>query len=67
MRRLSPVLSSLFLAAPALAHEGHGRSEGGSLLHYLSEPLHAAAVVGAVLAAIFVARALRAARASRRG
>ena len=67
MRRLSPVLSALFLAAPAFAHEGHGRSEGGSLLHYLLEPLHASAVVGAVLAAVFVARALRAARGPRRG
>ncbi len=66
MRRLGLVLSSVLVAAPALAHEGHGHSDGGSLLHYLLEPLHVAAVLGALLVGIFVVRAVKTARASSR-
>jgi hypothetical protein len=35
----------------SLAHPGHGTTDGGSLAHYLAEPLHVAALVALVTVA----------------
>jgi hypothetical protein len=57
------------LPAIALAHPGHGSTDGHGLIHYLVEPVHASVLVGLLAAAVvsFVAvkRRERAARSSR--
>lgn len=59
-------LASLLMLAPtvALAHPGHGTTEPESWTHYLTDPVHATMLGGAVLGAIVVARTWR--RATRR-
>jgi hypothetical protein len=41
------------MAVPAMAHPGHGRAsaaaDGHSVVHYVSEPVHAVGIVGGVL------------------
>lgn len=34
----------------ALAHPGHGETEGFSIIHYFTEPMHVIVTVGAVVA-----------------
>ncbi|MCC5932964.1 MAG: hypothetical protein LAT75_00540 [Candidatus Cyclonatronum sp.] len=42
--------TSLFLLhSKALAHPGHGDTEGHSLMHYLTEPMHAIVLLSVVL------------------
>ena len=58
----------LVLAAPAVAHPGHGGAEGG-LLHYVTEPVHAAfalLVLAVGVAALGLARVPGRERARRR-
>ena len=46
------VLSIIFLftgITKLFAHPGHGTSDGNSLMHYLSEPLHAAILASIVI------------------
>jgi hypothetical protein len=46
MKQLTIFLAALCFSALAQAHSGHGRDGGDStLLHYLSEPEHVAALV----------------------
>jgi len=33
----------------ALAHPGHGETDGFSIIHYFSEPMHAIVTVGAMV------------------
>lgn len=60
---LKPVLvafTSLTIASPALAHPGHGvPGEGYSLLHYLTEPVHVASGLAALVLAIATTSFLR--------
>jgi hydrogenase/urease accessory protein HupE len=53
----------------ALAHPGHGQSDGGSLRHYLTEPEHLVALLAVVAAVVLVAALGRphARRQGRRG
>jgi putative Mn2+ efflux pump MntP len=51
---LSALLVSLASAAQVLAHPGHGITEGNSLVHFLTEPVHiisfiAVLAVGAIV------------------
>ena len=45
MRLFALCLTAVLTASPALAHPGHGVTEGNSLVHYLLEPLHIAPVL----------------------
>ena len=38
----------LLLPATAFAHPGHGHTEPGTWTHYLTEPVHVAAVAAAI-------------------
>ena len=50
-RFIITVIVLLMLATPALAHPGHGTTEGFSPLHYLIDPLHLPlAIVGGAAA-----------------
>ncbi len=40
MRRYLLCLTACLISSPALAHPGHGVTEGDSAVHYLVEPLH---------------------------
>jgi hypothetical protein len=48
------IMKSIFLSALAAlplisqAHPGHGETDGFSIIHYFSEPLHAIVTLGAV-------------------
>jgi hypothetical protein len=44
------------------AHPGHGETEGFSIIHYLTEPMHAFITIGAVVALYAVIRYLRSKR-----
>lgn len=44
-------LAMLVCTQAAWAHEGHGATEGSSLLHWLAEPLHAVPVLAALAVA----------------
>ncbi len=54
MNRTALYVLATVLLTPALAfaHPGHGASEGHSLLHYLTEPLHAYGLFGVPLAGL---------------
>jgi hydrogenase/urease accessory protein HupE len=55
MKKMYHLLASLvFLAAPAtvLAHPGHGETEGFSVIHYFTEPVHAVVTILAIAAVI---------------
>lgn len=54
MRRIAALFGSAAASLPALAlaHPGHGSTEGHGLLHYLVEPLHASALLALVAAAV---------------
>jgi len=40
MRLFALCLTAFLTTSPALAHPGHGVTEGDSAVHYLVEPLH---------------------------
>jgi hypothetical protein len=42
-------LSSITIPASLLAHPGHGETEGFSIIHYFTEPMHAIITVGAMV------------------
>lgn len=47
-------------AAPALfAHPGHGETEGFTITHYFTEPVHAVVTVLAVVGVLVLVTALR--------
>lgn len=51
------VLLLLILPAVAFGHPGHGSgSDSGSVMHYLTSPMHAVPVAVGLLAAVFVIR-----------
>lgn len=53
------IVTCLFISStllPSQAHEGHGHTEGYSLLHYLSEPIHLAGVMTIALSAVLLFR-----------
>ncbi|MCA1801733.1 MAG: hypothetical protein LC662_04650 [Rhodothermaceae bacterium] len=45
---LSAILVTLTFAAPVLAHPGHGITEGNSLVHFLTEPVHIISFIAVV-------------------
>lgn len=49
---LSAILMSLATAAEILAHPGHGTTEGSSLIHFISEPIHILSFVAFVAVGI---------------
>lgn len=61
--RLALLLS--FAPSVAAAHPGHGHTEPATWVHYLTEPLHVAVLVGGSLAAIVAGSAWRRARGRR--
>lgn len=54
MRRFAALLASAAVSLPslALAHPGHGGTDGHGLLHYLVEPVHASVLLGLAFAAV---------------
>ena len=44
MRVLFITLACCFPAEAVFAHEGHGHTDGYTIIHYLTEPVHALAV-----------------------
>ncbi len=48
MKKILSVLASA-LPVAAMAHPGHGDSEGFSIIHYFTEPVHVLVGLGAVL------------------
>ena len=68
--RLAALLASLWAIAPAtaLAHPGHGHTDPDSWAHYLTEPVHVAAIAGIAALAVGLGVAWRRARrTTRRG
>lgn len=55
LRKLLLTTALMFIPVRALvwAHPGHGETSGGSLIHYLTEPMHAM-VLGAVVLMIAI-------------
>jgi hypothetical protein len=45
---LSAILVSLASATQVLAHPGHGITEGNSLVHFLTEPVHIISFIAVV-------------------
>lgn len=45
---LSAILVTLASAAQVLAHPGHGITEGSSLVHFLTEPVHVISFIAVV-------------------
>jgi hypothetical protein len=43
------LLATGILPLFALAHPGHGETDGFSIIHYFSEPMHAIVTVGAMV------------------
>lgn len=60
LERMTTALLLLLLPGVALAHEGHGSSDSSSLLHYLTEPVHAVVLLVSVLGLVFIHRRGRA-------
>jgi len=55
---MKKIIASLATLTPllALAHPGHGESEGYTIIHYFSEPQHALVTLGVVVVTgIFIA------------
>lgn len=55
---MKKIIASLVTLTPllALAHPGHGESEGYTIIHYFSEPQHALVTLGVVVVTgIFIA------------
>lgn len=65
MTLLAPVHAVTDLARLALAHPGHGSTDGSSIAHVLTEPEHVVMVSVAVLVAVVLWR-LKRARAGER-
>ena len=61
-RLVTSLITTLVALAPsaALAHPDHFSSGSHGLLHVLTDPFHLAMAAGAILAAVFVARRVRA-------
>jgi hypothetical protein len=43
------LLATAILPLFTLAHPGHGETDGFSIIHYFSEPMHAMVTVGAMV------------------
>lgn len=59
---MKKVIASLAALTPlfALAHPGHGETEGYTIIHYFTEPQHALVTLGVVvLTTVFVMRERR--------
>ena len=52
MRLFACCFSACLFTTPALAHPGHGVTEGDSAVHYLVEPFHIGPVILLVVAGI---------------
>ena len=68
MKRTSIIPGILLLVFPALsyAHDGHGHTEGYTITHYFTEPLHLA-ITAAILLMSGILVAKRIARNKRKG
>ncbi len=53
------ILIATSLPVWLLAHPGHGETEGFSIIHYFTEPMHAIITVGAMVALYAGIRYLR--------
>ena len=65
LRRTALMLFAMTATTTLFAHDGHGRTEGSSILHYLSEPYHAIALflgVASIAGALLIVRRRRTAR-----
>ncbi|MFU8861161.1 MAG: hypothetical protein ACNA8K_12145 [Cyclonatronaceae bacterium] len=51
---LSAILVILASAAEVLAHPGHGSTEGNSLVHFITEPVHILSFVATVAVGIVI-------------
>lgn len=49
---LSAIMVSLATTAEILAHPGHGSTEGNSLVHFITEPVHILSFVAMVAVGI---------------
>ena len=57
---LVAIIMSMTPASAAIAHPGHGHDGGNySFVHYLSEPVHLATVLGTLVASFLVMMLLR--------
>lgn len=48
MKKCIGVLAAVFPLA-AMAHPGHGETDGYTIIHYFSEPQHALVTLGAII------------------
>lgn len=67
IRSLASVLSAaiVLLGSAALAHPGHGLTDGNSWLHWLTEPVHVAPQAALAALAVWGLRRSRSARRTR--
>lgn len=47
---ISAILLSLVKVTTVMAHPGHGSSDGHSLIHFLTEPVHVLSFIATVVA-----------------
>jgi len=62
MKKLSlALITGLGMLIPfaGLAHPGHGETEGFSIIHYFSEPVHATTTAGLMVAIMFTVSYVR--------
>ncbi|HSN60054.1 MAG TPA: hypothetical protein VLR49_03905 [Ferruginibacter sp.] len=60
MKRVITALSILFMVLPFIvwAHPGHGETDGFTITHYFSEPVHAIVSIAIVVALVVFIRHL---------
>jgi membrane protein implicated in regulation of membrane protease activity len=55
-----PVLTVLVLPVFVMAHHGHGTTDGFTITHYFTEPVHLITIAGvAVVSLLFIRRWIR--------
>jgi hypothetical protein len=59
MKKLFGMMAGLAAAPALLAHPGHGETEGFTITHYFTEPVHAVVTVLAVVGMLVLLTALR--------
>ena len=53
-KTLAIILAMAFLPLMILAHEGHGSTEGFTVIHYIIEPLHVPIVILIITIAVII-------------
>ncbi len=59
MKGLLITAPALLLSAGLFAHDGHGHTGGYTIIHYLTEPVHAVSLVLAFVAGLLLWRRTR--------